>query len=161
LLAIVCCTTGDRTGAASGHCQALPATSIGKACANPQQDLLGGLRERYTSAQVDAFVDALRLLDRLFMGRTVEPGRALTTSPAMRPKEPWRGILVRLCIGLEAATISSPISIKRCAQPLDLTRPCAASNDFLAVPIFLLSVSRLSCSLAFGQGDLGLHGPPL
>jgi cystathionine beta-lyase len=59
--------------------------------------------ERYTSAQVDAFVDALRLFK---IGYSWAGPVSLVVPydiAAMRPKEPWRGILVRLCIGLEAA----------------------------------------------------------
>jgi cystathionine beta-lyase len=58
--------------------------------------------ERYSSAQVDAFVDALKLFK---IGYSWAGPVSLVVPydlKAIRPREDWKGTLVRLCIGLEA-----------------------------------------------------------
>lgn len=58
--------------------------------------------ERFTSRQVDAFVDALQLFK---IGYSWAGPVSLVVPydiATIRPKEQWRGTLVRLCIGLEA-----------------------------------------------------------
>ena len=62
--------------------------------------------ERYSTAQVDAFCDALEAVQaRLFLGRPGEPGGALQHRVhAQRAAGSWthKGILVRFSVGLEA-----------------------------------------------------------
>jgi len=58
--------------------------------------------ERIDTARVDAFVDALRLFK---IGYSWAGPVSLVVPydlASIRPKSPWRGTLVRLCIGLEA-----------------------------------------------------------
>ncbi len=58
--------------------------------------------ERFDSARVDAFVDALRLFK---IGYSWAGPVSLVVPydiASIRPKAPWRATLVRLCIGLEA-----------------------------------------------------------
>ncbi|RQP23919.1 PLP-dependent transferase [Piscinibacter terrae] len=58
--------------------------------------------ERYGSTQVDAFVDALKLFK---IGYSWAGPVSLVVPydlKAIRPREEWKGTLVRLCIGLEA-----------------------------------------------------------
>ena len=59
--------------------------------------------ERFSAAQVDAFVDALQLFE---IGYSWAGPVSLVVPydlASLRPGEGWRGTLVRLCIGLEAA----------------------------------------------------------
>jgi cystathionine beta-lyase len=59
--------------------------------------------ERFSSAQVDVFVDALELF-KIGYSWAGPVSLVVPYDLAMiRPKDAWRGTLVRLCIGLEAA----------------------------------------------------------
>jgi len=103
--------------------------------------------ERYQPRPVDAFVDALRLSRSVIHWAGPLSLVVPYDIAAMRPKEPWRGILVRLSSGSKRPTDLIADLDQAMRQPLEPDETlCRIKRPFSRSQSFFFSVSRLSCS---------------